>query len=384
MRTESRIFGLDLLRAFAVLCVVYGHGYNFFSQYIPQKYYNIPLFEGVTLFFVLSGFLIGRILLKTLTHEDFNGAMLREFWVRRWCRTLPNYFLVLIVLAICYPLLDKPLPDSLLRYFTFSQNLFSPHPAFFPEAWSLAVEEWFYLCIPLPIYFLSKFSGFDRRRLMLYLIIAVIIAVTAFRFYRAWEYGFTTMKEWDDTMRKQVFIRFDGLMLGVLGAYLSLYHEAFWERVATRATITGIVLFLADKVLAGFFELPAYINYLTILVSNIATLCLLPMLSHWRRAPDKMTASVTFISVISYSMYLLNLTPIQGVLLFAVERHCGGCSMQGPLIYAAYWVGTIGTSYLLYRLYESPMTSLRDRWRPSGTNARADRRDMKPTNQPRS
>ena len=156
MSEGGRVFGLDLLRAFAILCVVYSHGSFLLGDapVIPRDLYMIPVFDGVGMFFVLSGFLIGRILLRTVAHEDSDGRMLVRFWVWRWFRTLPNYYLVLIVLvavtwSLSAPLV--PLPDHLARYFTFMQNLAWPHPEFFGEAWSLAVEEWFYLCIPIPL-----------------------------------------------------------------------------------------------------------------------------------------------------------------------------------------------------------------------------------------
>jgi peptidoglycan/LPS O-acetylase OafA/YrhL len=132
--SPGRIFGLDVLRALAVLFVVYGHGYNYVDGGIPVTLYLLPSLDGVTVFFVLSGFLIGRILLRTVAKHDFNGPMLVQFWIRRWFRTLPNYFLVLSFLVVAYSLLDRPEPDDLWRYFLFSQNIAWPHPQFFVEA----------------------------------------------------------------------------------------------------------------------------------------------------------------------------------------------------------------------------------------------------------
>jgi peptidoglycan/LPS O-acetylase OafA/YrhL len=168
MSENKRIFGLDLLRTGAIFCVVYGHGYYLIEgtslgNLIPKEIYNLPVFDGVSIFFVLSGFLIGRILLRTVLKENFNGRMLIEFWIRRWFRTLPNYFFILSILVIySFIFVNQPLEDQpvhLYRYFSFTQNLTSPHPNFFPEAWSLSVEEWFYLCIPIPLYFSTKLNN---------------------------------------------------------------------------------------------------------------------------------------------------------------------------------------------------------------------------------
>ena len=99
---ENRILGLDLLRFIAIFYVFWGHG----EILIPNELswiYNIPIivpFEGVAVFFVLSGFLIGTILNKTIFNTDFQSKDLISFWIRRWFRTIPLYFIVLIVMII--------------------------------------------------------------------------------------------------------------------------------------------------------------------------------------------------------------------------------------------------------------------------------------------
>lgn len=115
---QSRVFGLDVLRAFAILCVVYGHGYAVTDQSIPHDIYHIPVFDGVAIFFVLSGFLIGRILLRTITHNNFDRKMLTEFWIRRWFRTVPNYMLVLSLLVLTTYLSGASLPDNIIQFFS--------------------------------------------------------------------------------------------------------------------------------------------------------------------------------------------------------------------------------------------------------------------------
>lgn len=360
---QHRVFGLDLLRAFAVVSVVYAHGYNFLEHYLTPEQYTFGLFEGVNIFFTLSGFLIGRILLKTVVHEDFGAEMLREFWIRRWFRTLPNYFLVLLVLLAYYVAIDG-VPDHLWKYFVFSQNLVTPHPRFFPEAWSLAVEEWFYLLIPIPLYLMGQVKRLDRQRTILWTILAVIVAVTVYRVIRA-QSGFESLGDWDLVMRKQVFLRFDGLMFGVLGAYLSVFHRHRWEAHQALTMTIGVTLLIADKLL-GQTGMWWYLNYFTNTITALAVLFMLPRLSTWTRKPDLITKGVTFISVISYSMYLLNLTVMQNMVYPQIRNICWSClPLPGPAMYAVYWVTTIALSYVLYRCYEKPMTGLRDKWKPS-------------------
>ncbi|KFF11548.1 hypothetical protein IW15_15150 [Chryseobacterium soli] len=165
---QDRVFGLDILRCLAILFVVIGHG----NYLLPTKISNIIdyfIFDGVSVFFVLSVFLIGGILIKEIENKDISFKLILNFWKRRWFRTLPNYFLILIILCILSVSFDKDFDGirSIARYFVFSQNLFTPHPGFFPEAWSLSVEEWFYLLNPINyiIYFgyskIIKKTNFD-------------------------------------------------------------------------------------------------------------------------------------------------------------------------------------------------------------------------------
>ena len=100
-RSAGRVFGLDLLRAAAIQMVIYAHAfvvlYPHFGE--PLGYFGHGGFYGVELFFVLSGFLIGQILLRT--GADFARAgNVAFFYVRPWFRTLPLFFLFLFVNVI--------------------------------------------------------------------------------------------------------------------------------------------------------------------------------------------------------------------------------------------------------------------------------------------
>lgn len=97
--SKNRIFGLDLLRVSAIIIVLIGHG-KFILPKELRFYHNFLKFDGVTIFFVLSGFLIGGILIKILEEESHKKNKLAHFWVRRWLRTLPNYYLILFTLII--------------------------------------------------------------------------------------------------------------------------------------------------------------------------------------------------------------------------------------------------------------------------------------------
>lgn len=372
---NKRVFGLDALRAFAILIVVFEHGYSATFGVNTEGIYGLPIIDGVAMFFVLSGFLIGRILLKMIAKDDFNGKMLIEFWVRRWFRTLPNYFLVLTLLVIFIYLSGYPQPDAAVQYFFFSQNLVSPHPSFFPEAWSLAVEEWFYLITPIPLYLTTKLRKVDRRHLMLFWITAVILSVTAFRIYRVYNFGYLTFNDWDYAIRTQVLTRLDSLMFGVLGAYTSLYNPELWGKAAKKGFIVGISLLLFDKLYYIATHSIFYLNHLTLTLTSVGTLLLLPKLSTMKRNSDWIVRTITFISLISYSVYLLNLTPVLHIILPVVMRNLMALSWHFnkhaipiqyiiPMISIMYLIITLTASFFLYQYFELPMTALRNKFHP--------------------
>lgn len=372
MSATNRVFGLDLLRAFAVLFVVYAHGSfllrdSWVLDVVSAKTYRLGVFDGVTIFFVLSGFLIGRILLKTFASKNFDGELLVEFWIRRWFRTLPNYFLVLSFLIFSAVMMKGRAPPDIFNFYTFTQNFVTPHPAFFGEAWSLSVEEWFYLLIPIPMYLATKVKNLDQQKLILSWIIAVIVACTLFRIFRVYSLDIEGFSAWDRNLRKQVLTRMDSIMYGVLGAYLSINHQKLWEKIAWPGVFLGLFLIIGDKQWGSGPNAEFYRNFLRLSVFPIGTFLLLPKLSTWKRHSGLLVKVVTFVSLTSYSMYLVHRSAVRDIILpyilNTVMPWVPSLEYYRPVIaYASYWLITIILSYLLYRFFEKPMTSLRDKW----------------------
>jgi peptidoglycan/LPS O-acetylase OafA/YrhL len=183
---QVRIPELDGLRGFAILLVVSIHYFHDPDPKLPRLlHYLQPFFAlgwtGVDLFFILSGFLIGGILLEARTSSNY----FKTFYVRRVFRIIPIYYLWIvcfIVVAIVggqfFPSQLRQAPRSnwaILEHFLFLQNLsMSNHSTlavwWFGVTWSLAVEEQFYLVAPLLVRFLS------RWRLIAFLSCAVFAA----------------------------------------------------------------------------------------------------------------------------------------------------------------------------------------------------------------
>ena len=214
--SRARNFGLDLVRATAILLVMVSHWANNFSHWIGVQVDWRVFFAGevgVDLFFALSGFLIGRILLE-IARTAPTWTNYAIFMIRRWMRTLPLYLLCVAVLFTFFP----PVEDSgrlLLQFVTLSQNLYHPMPAhwYFSVSWSLTIEEWFYLLFGLAL--IGMTAVLRRWRTALGVSLAFFMAGPL-----ALRFGVADYARWDSTLHQMVFFRIDAIAYGVLSAYL--------------------------------------------------------------------------------------------------------------------------------------------------------------------
>lgn len=363
--SDKRIYGLDILRAFAILFVVIGHG----AILLPKSFqflHKVIVFDGVSLFFVLSGFLIGGILIKLLDNNKPTKALLADFWIRRWFRTLPNYFLILLVLLGFSLLYQNGITIwNTKKYFIFSQNLFYPHPDFFPEAWSLSVEEWFYLISPVCIFSLIYFLKLNSKVAVRFVAITILLAVLIFRYVKFNHIEIDSLYEWDKFFRKQVFTRLDSLMYGVLCAYIQYYAKEVWLKYKKPLLIAGLLIFAITQTLYVYDLIPIgglYNCVFSFSVTSIATAMLLPYLSDLKSGKGFVHRGLTFISLVSYSMYLLHLSVIQFCIVNKVPwtEIFGDNNFMIVLRYATYWGMTIIGSAVVYKYFEIPTTKLRD------------------------
>jgi peptidoglycan/LPS O-acetylase OafA/YrhL len=170
---------LDTLRAFAVAAVLVHH---FFGGHLPAIVNSIPWgFAGVRLFFVLSGFLITGILLRSRTAIEVSGGssvtVMSHFYARRFLRIFPLYYLVVGVTAAMHVDPVRAMIASLLTYtFNIQVSIQGWFPANISHFWSLAVEEQFYVVWPWFVMLLP-------RRWLLCSTLAMIAIGPSFRAY---------------------------------------------------------------------------------------------------------------------------------------------------------------------------------------------------------
>jgi peptidoglycan/LPS O-acetylase OafA/YrhL len=350
VREEERVLGLDLLRAIAIMWVVIAHAEAIVRPFFP-KFPSVWILDAVDLFFVLSGFLIGRIILRDIVdrkHENSFRA-LRHFWVRRWLRTLPAYYAALaacIVLSALYPMLA---PGFDWRYFVFLQNMWTVQPWFMSNTWSLSIEEYFYLIFPLVTVLLLPFFGARRRRAFLTASVLLIIGTAIVRVGLA--HLFENVRDtidMDGWCRKFLPARIDAIAFGTLGAILSIARPAAWKRATIPAALLGVAIFY----LRYFIPHPYYVGWLIgSLYIPVCTLLFLPLFTRLRTAPRWIAGPIRHISKYSYSMYLVHHPLVLLPIVFIIKPHGPRSSL---FWYAAYFVLVMLASYILHFAAERP------------------------------
>jgi peptidoglycan/LPS O-acetylase OafA/YrhL len=227
---DNRFPALHGLRVLAIVSVVQFHVTWIFAGEQSIKLDNefvassLTVFFGMDLFFILSGFLIGSILLRSI---DTQGSQnLKRFYIRRISRTFPSYYLVLTYLALTTALTATQrarLPFEYL-YATNFVSLRREDILMF-WGWSLALEEQFYLTVPILFFVLGKLRN-DKARIGLLLCVwasALVIRLVIFAMHRPWK---------DLLLYERLYFRphtrFDTLVCGIL---LAVVHARYKDRL---------------------------------------------------------------------------------------------------------------------------------------------------------
>lgn len=350
-----RVFGLDLMRAMAILLVVFSHNADSLRYWLHTTPASSGI-DGVDLFFVLSGFLIGGILLKYAAMDGVPASRrLLDFWQRRWLRTLPNYYLflalniVLVFTGVSHGLLNH----NTWGYAFFLQNLWKPVDLFFWESWSLVVEEWFYLLFPLLLFGALALLRLRARTAFLAVTCAFIVVPAVVRVMLAPDIG--SVFELEQDLRKLVITRLDTIGFGMLAACLHTGSAARWRAWRGMLFFVGILGMAVNAWVYGNDAL-YYSTTASFTVNAIAMACLLPLLSTWDRVPWG-GRSVAFISVVSYALYLVH-QPLRSVW---DHFQFTGSPERGLILWVLYWPVAIGIAWLVYRFWERRFMDLRDR-----------------------
>jgi len=363
MHTHDRMFGLDVCRTIAILSVVLGHLLLHSSPNVFVAATGFVAIFGVDLFFCLSGFLIGRILLTESARwpEEIERGILR-FWYRRWMRTLPLYFFFFFVELQMYWHGASSLTAQ-ASYLVFVQNFAWPMPQFFSLTWSLTIEEWFYFLFPLLI-LLSIGLGRTPRTAVAVAITLFLLVPPVLRFLLFDPHG--AFDNLDPNIRHVVIFRLDSIGFGVLVAYISRWHRTLFAKLAE---LRWLFLILAIGCMAfirlRYFGMPETRGLVVVYFSIVAFVFAGLIPTFTRLAPTRLKLLNRFIkytSLISYSMYLGHVVAFTlGMSLF---RRLGLFDAIYPnpwLTYPIFLAMVYLLASLTYFAIEKPILRLRDR-----------------------
>jgi len=304
---------------------------------------------GVDLFFVLSGFLIGRIYLRSQldAHGQPGSFTLWGFWSARWFRTLPPYLTALALFALLQLVFHKEAVH--LRYVLFLQNYLGMDG--FVPSWSLCVEEHFYLALPL-------LGGLTLwllpRRSLLWLLPLAALIPQALRLV-AWHRGELTYGwYW------RSHLHCEGMVLGVWLAYLFVDRRDLWDRLRGAALALSVlpVGMLAYEQMHPVESMSVQVVVFLVYAVGFAAWVRVLYDLRWepRFAPARLVKrAVQGLALASYSIYLVHTVIFIDFRVLIEGMH------RGPLKTLLVLAVALAGSTIFYFCVERPTIALRAR-----------------------
>lgn len=354
--------GLDLLRAIAVVWTMLFHSFLVGGLGENWDWAQRYGWMGVDLFFVLSGFLIGAQVLKPLASGE--RLSFGDFYLRRAFRILPAFWAVLALYLLWPAFREAPGMEPWWKFAGFFVNLSIDYGnrAAFSHAWSLCVEEHFYLVFPLLAWLLAK-----RASAMGFVVLAAAIVVGGIALRSGTWLHFDTLgsdRNWFvENIYYPTWNRLDGLLAGVILAVWKTYRPDSWVRVGARANavlLAGLATMALSfwlfrertGLLGNSIGWPVLSLGLALLVFAGA------QTGSWidRRA----VPGAAWMAAVSYSLYLVH-KPVYGL----VQTHLGDALDRigsGYLAFATYGLASLIAAALLYYVVERPALRLRGWW----------------------
>lgn len=337
---SNRIKSLDGLRAIAVIMVLLGHGKPSFPEFIQNSsvfWFVFSSHTGVMIFFVISGYLITKLLLN---ERDRNGEIsLKNFYIRRVCRIFPVFYLyistIIILKYTIYPDIFSDWKNVLFcSLFLWNyKNLFYRSAVvdtnggwFMGHYWSLAMEEQFYLLFPIIFKKIRNIVTLEK------ILIAIILIMPVFRILT-----YSLSPDSRGQISMMLHTGGDSILIGCLGALLERsekfmgFLKRAWENNIC-ILFSAIYLFLIDGYLhhkfGGMYSLTIGYSMTNVIILFFMFWCI------HVSSPIHNFLNNRFISqigILSYSLYIwqqliltqqyhsvINKFPCNFILVFAI------------------------------------------------------------------
>jgi peptidoglycan/LPS O-acetylase OafA/YrhL len=380
---KPRLLQLDVLRGLAVLLVLNFHQLDEASKAgklrpLAKAWHQFG-WTGVDLFFVLSGFLVGGLLFAELRAQGTFDA--RRFIIRRGFKIWPSYLVYVAFLFVVLGLTGEGFAAS---FRTLLPNLFHVQNYWAGprgHTWSLAVEEHFYLALPLVLYLLVRGrKGGSWIRLFPWIALGTLVTCLALRYARPVHVdatGEVFMRQTRWTHYYPTHMRIDSLFFGVLLAYFFHFHPARLAAVARyrRTLLLAGAALLLPMVYRGLMRTAwvsvagytlAYLGYGCILLAVVYT----PAGQGWlgRTLASRAGRVLAFIGVYSYPIYLWHVDAGQQPMLSLIQTGALEglpAEVRWCVLMVLYVLLAVAAGVVMAKLVERPALALRDRLFPS-------------------
>lgn len=366
---NRRINGLDTLRALAITLVFMYHYKVFVSHEATFGWASIVGWVGVDLFFVLSGYLIGNQLFSGLVRGEI--LSLKFFYARRALRTWPVFWIVLAAYFLFPSVMGGKEPPPLWRFLSFTQNYQLQSGTAFSHAWSLCIEEQFYLVLPL-VLVIGLRIGSGRTQAWCLLAALLVLGITA-RAILWFSYGlieFGQLDAYQPNIYYSTLCRFDEFLPGIAVAMLKNFHPRAWQRImvyghslfATGLAATALMLFCAYR----FYYIKdyGYGFFMTVLgyslIAMVFAVLVAAVLSPTSLLQRVRIPGAYHLALWSYSIYLSH-KAVGNIL----QQYAKQYALSPSLMLLSVTTASIGVGVLLYKLVEKPFMDMRERYFPN-------------------
>jgi peptidoglycan/LPS O-acetylase OafA/YrhL len=333
---------------------------------------SLTVFFGMDLFFMLSGFLIGMILLRSLAKTGSQN--LKRFYIRRVSRTFPSYYVVLTYLALTTALTAsqvKHLPWEYLYGTNFMSLLRSDIIMFW--GWSLALEEQFYLTVPILFFVLHRLRS-DRARLVLLTCVwaaALVIRIVIF----------LKRAPWTDLLLYEALYfrphtRFDTLVAGIILAFV---HHRWGDRITVwlkkpfhRALLGLVSLACLWLLVQPYMFGPEHVQLVHVFawgtVTSVMYFGVLLLLIHGDTSGwihHALSAPIfRKIATLGYGVYLVHIPLCDLVIVPAAQRAQARhwpMLLVWPAALLALMLSSLALAYVMHVVIEKPSLRVRER-----------------------
>jgi peptidoglycan/LPS O-acetylase OafA/YrhL len=333
-RTYTHYYGLDFLRGISGYGVAVCHYFAFIYQNSFSEYLS---FIFVEFFFILSGFVLFPQLLKVL--ENKNNLLI--FYQRRWIRTLPLYFVCLLLISFIF---NKVFTLDFYKYFFFIQDIIPNflNDAYYPIVWSLSIEEFFYLIFPLILILLK--DNKDNNILIKLLFLFVLLISIKFFFIEKFNSQF---------IRTGTLFRFDAILLGFMLRFV--YKKfSFFASLLLLSFFLCLYLYFKDYILLNNEE--QFVKFIFILLLQLlSTSALIFFINiEFLISFNFMKKIALLISRQTYSVYLIHM-----IFIYILMK----LNMTSISSFCLYVTLLFTTSSISYYFLEKPLLAMRPKFK---------------------